>query len=112
MKFYGTVGFWVGEEEDENRPGVWESVIEERTYMGDVIRNTRRFQSSDKQNDDLTVSNQISILSDLYAQQNWNSIRYVDWNGVKWKVTSVELSYPRLILDIGGVYNGPDKKTE
>lgn len=112
MKFCGIVGFWVGEAEDEDRPGVWKSLIEERPYFGDVLRNTRRFQSSDKQNDDLIVSNQISILSDLYAQQNWNSIRYVVWNEVKWKVTSVEVSYPRLILEIGGVYNGPDKKSE
>lgn len=104
MKFSGTVGFL--KDEEEVSPGVWKSVIEERPYIGDVLRNRRSYQvSSDKQNPDLSVSNQISILSDLYAQQNWNSIRYVIWNGVKWQVSSIDVSYPRLTLDLGGVYN-------
>lgn len=105
MKFYGQVGFWVGEE--ETGVDIWESVIVERDYYGDVLRNSRRFQETTGHlNDDLVVSNQISILSDLYAQQNWASIRYVIWNGQKWKVTRVEINYPRIILEVGGIYNG------
>lgn len=104
MKFSGRVGFT--EKQEEVSPGVWKPVIVERPYVGDVLRNRRYFQTaSDKQNADLDVSNQISILSDLYAQQNWSSILYVIWNGIKWKVTSVDVSYPRLTLDLGGVYN-------
>lgn len=103
MKFHGLVGFWNGDK--EVKPGVWIPDITERKYYGDVARNIRRFQSTEHQNDNLTINNQISILADLYAQENFHSIRYVVWNGVKWKVDSVDISYPRLILEIGEVYN-------
>ena len=103
MKFVGQIGFWV--DDVEVRPGVFRSQIEERKYYGDVLKNYRRFSASDKQNDDLSINNQISILSDLYSRQNWQSIKYVIWNNAKWKVTSVELEYPRIILDLGGLYN-------
>lgn len=103
MKFYGSVGFW--KEDVETKPGIWRSAIVDRLYFGDVLQNRRRFVNSQKQNDDFEVNNRISILSDLYAQQNWSSIKYVEWNGVKWKVTNVEVAYPRLILEIGGIYN-------
>lgn len=104
MKFSGKVGFLTNEKEIS--PGVWKPIIEERQYVGDIFRNRRYYQeSSNKQNVDLNTSNQISILSDLYAQQNWSSIRYVVWNGVKWQITSVDVNYPRLTLDLGGVYN-------
>lgn len=110
MKFSGTIGFWG--EEKEVEPGIFEPDITERRYFGDVLRNSRRLQTSDKQNPDLTIINQLSILSDLYAQQNWHSIRYVVWNGVKWQVTNVDLSnYPRLILDLGGVYDENERGT-
>lgn len=104
MKFSGKVGFWG--DEKEIYPGIWRPEIVERKYVGDIIRNNRKLQDKgDKQNANLTLSNQISILSDLYARQNWHSIRYVEWNNVKWEVNSVEINYPRLTLEIGGVYN-------
>lgn len=107
MKFSGTVGFWV--DEIETVPGIWQGEIVERHYVGDVLRNTRSFQPSSEQvNDDFKVNNRISILSDMYMKQNWASIRYVIWNGKKWKVTSVDVNYPRLTLEIGGIYNGED----
>ena len=107
MKFSGKVGFWLGSE--ETKPGKYVSKILEKSYTGDVLRNQRRFQPVEsQQNDDLVINNQISIVSDLYAQNNWHSIKYVLWNNVRFKVTSVDLSnYPRLILEIGGVYNVP-----
>lgn len=110
MKFVGKVGFW--EEEVEVKPGVFRSDIIERSYTGDVYRNRRGFQAGEnQQNKNLTINNQISILSDLYARNNWGSIRYVIWNEVKWEVTSVEVAYPRLVLEIGGVYNGENTET-
>lgn len=110
MKFSGTVGFWEGEK--EITPGIWRSVIVERPYKGDVLKFGRGFKSgSDTQNDEFTVNNQISILSDLYVRQNWASIRYVVWDGVKWKVNNIDVGYPRLILDIGGFYHDPREKT-
>lgn len=105
MKFSGFVGFWEGDE--EVRPSIYEPVIKERYYVGDVYQYRRQFQTaSNQQNENLTISTKISILSDLYARQNWHSIRYITWNGVKWKCRSVELDYPRIELEIGEVYNG------
>lgn len=103
MKFSGLLGFW--KEDVETKPSVYTPLIEERPYIGDVLKDRRSFQTSDYQNDDFNINNQISILSDLYLQQNWSSIRYVLWNGVKWKVRDVNIEYPRIVLTLGGVYN-------
>lgn len=104
MKFYGLVGFWV--EDVEVKPDVFKSVFIERPYAGNVNWDNRHYQTSEHQNDNIRLNNQISILSDLYSHENFASIRYVVWNNVKWRVTNVEVNYPRLVLTIGGVYNG------
>lgn len=101
-KFYGTIGYMV---QKETTPGVWTEDITEKTYSGDIIKNTRRYQSGENLNDNLEVNNQISILSDPFADQNFHSMRYIVWMGAKWKVTNVEVIRPRLLLTIGGVYN-------
>ena len=102
-KFSGSVGYV---STVETKPGVWDDSVIERHYTGDLIRNTNRVQTTDKVNDDITISNEISIVADPYANQNFQSMRYVIFKGAKWKITSVEVSFPRLILTIGGVYNG------
>lgn len=89
----------------ETTPGVWTEEIVERKYYGDLIRNTRRLQSADKVNDDISINNELSIVADPYAMNNFHSIRYVEFMGTKWKVSNVEVQYPRLILILGGVYN-------
>ena len=81
-------------------------IIKEYQYYGDVIRNTRRLNGASKVNDDITISNQISIVSDPFASNNFHMMRYVTYMGSKWKITEVEVQYPRLILTLGGVYNG------
>lgn len=102
-KFYGKIGYAITK---ETTPGVWVEEIVERSYYGDVIRNIRRLQGSENLNDNINVSNEISIVADAFANQNFYSMRYVEYMGAKWKVSSVEVKYPRLILNIGGVYNG------
>lgn len=102
-KFYGKIGYAITK---ETTPGVWVEQIIERSYYGDVIRNIRRLQSSENLNDDINVSNEISIVADAFANQNFHSMRYVEYMGTKWKVSSIEVKYPRLILSMGGVYNG------
>lgn len=102
-KYHGSVGY---AENTETKPGVWKDVITERSYYGDVIKNTSRIQPSGNVNDDLVINNVISIVADPYANQNFHAIRYVTWMGSKWKVTNVDVQRPRLILTIGGVYNG------
>lgn len=79
----------------------------ERDYVGDVLRNTRKLQSGESVNDDLSVDNSISIVADAYANEHFFAIRYVMWAGVRWKVSNVEVQHPRLLLRLGGVYNGP-----
>lgn len=101
-KFYGVIGY---AETVEGSPDVWEERLTERPYYGDLIRNTRRFQSTEHLNDDLTVANEISIVADPFANENFHRMRYVTFMGAKWKITNVEVQYPRLILTIGGVYN-------
>lgn len=107
-KFYGAVGFG---ESVETRPGVWEDQITERYYKGDIVRNYRKLQESDKLNYDLAVTNAISIVADPYAHEHFFAIRYVEWSGARWTVQTVEVQYPRLILDLGKVYNGPTPAT-
>lgn len=108
MKFVGEIGFW--EKDVETTPGVWKPEIVERHYTGDMLRNINRFQSTtESQNETFTISNKVSIIADLYAREHYQSIKYVIQNGTKWKVSSVEVAYPRLVLEIGGVYNGPNK---
>lgn len=102
-KFYGSVGY---AETQETAPGVWTEVISERIYRGDIIRNTRRLDGSEYLNDNISVQNQISIVADAYAYEHFFDIRYVKWMGVDWKVSSVEVQRPHLILTLGGVYNG------
>lgn len=102
-KFYGAIGYSVTE---ETKPGVWKENIIERMYYGDLVRNTRRLQSADKLNDNIDVANEISIVADPFANDNFHSMKYVEFMGAKWKITSIEVQYPRLILTVGGVYNG------
>lgn len=103
-KYYGKIGF---SESSEVRPGVWEDAITEKPYYGDVLRYSKSSSSTDKVIDDLRVSNQISILSDPYIMNHFRNLKYLEWLGTKWKVSDIEIQYPRLVLTIGGVYNGP-----
>lgn len=102
-KWFGKIGY---AETVETAPGVWKEQITVRDYYGDLIRNTRRLQSADKVNDDLNISNELSIVSDPYAIKNFHSMRYAEFMGAKWKISDVEVLYPRLRLTLGGLYNG------
>ena len=101
-KFYGKVGFLRTE---ESAPDVYSEVLTERLYKGDVIRNQKRYQSSESLNDDVVLSNNISIVADDYANENVFAIRYVMYKGVPWKVTNAEIQRPRIILTLGGKCN-------
>ena len=90
-KFYGPIGYAVTE---ETTPGVWEDHISERMYFGELVRNTRRLQTADKLNDNINVSNEISILADPFARENFHLMKYVGFMGAKWKIESVEVQYP------------------
>ena len=109
-RFCGVIGFGVTR---EVRPGVFLPDITERgNYFGDVLRDMSHYQSANKVNDDLKIANTFSIVADPFAYENFHSIRYVVYMGAKWKVTSVEVKYPRLLLTVGGVYNDDDNDEE
>ena len=101
-KFYGVIGYVVL---TETKPGVWKEQVTERSYYGDLTRNTRQLQPADKLNDNINVANEISIVADPFAYQNFHLMKYVEYMNAKWKIESVDVQYPRLVLSIGGVYN-------
>lgn len=103
MKFYGYVGFAV---QEETAPDVWQETLTKRPYRGDVIRRRRKWANGEYLNGEFSVENEISIVADDYINKNIPLIRYVEWMETAWKVTSVEVQFPRLILTLGGVYNG------
>lgn len=103
MKFYGSVGFV---DKVEKRPGVFVTEPVEHQYSGDVLRRSIRYQSGQSVNDSITPSQQISILADPYARNHVGSMKYVKWMGTAWKISEISVEYPRLILTLGGVYNG------
>ena len=102
-KWFGKIGY---AEMVETAPGVWEEQITVREYYGDLTRNTRRLQTADKVNDDININNELSIVSDPYAINHFHTMRYAEFMGTKWKITNVEVQFPRLVLSLGGVYNG------
>lgn len=105
-RFYGRIGYGESKESVAGS-GVWIDEIIERSYYGDVIRNTRKRSEGENLNNNLSVENQISILADAYANDHFFAIRYVEWAGTLWTVKTVEVQRPRLILWLGEVYNGP-----
>ena len=102
-KWFGAIGF---AETIETSPGVWEEVITDRYYYGDVYRYSRRLQGSDKLNDDINISNEISIIADPFAVDHIHSMRNIEFQETRWKVSNVEVAPPRLVLSVGGLYNG------
>ena len=102
-KFYGKIGY--APQTVEKAPGIWVEEIVEKPYYGELTRNTRKLQGSDTVNSNINVANEISIVADPFALENFFSMRYVTFMGAKWKINSVEVQYPRLILGIGDLYH-------
>ena len=102
-KFYGVIGY---AETTDMGEGVWKEQITERSYYGDVFKESRRLQSTDYLNDNIIINNLISIVADPYAYEHFHNIRYITWMGTKWQVTQINVQRPRLVLSLGGVYNG------
>lgn len=102
-RFYSPIGY---AELKETVPGVWEEVIVEHNYYGDVIRDQIRIRDTVNVNADIIVDNKFSIVADEFAYTNFHSMRYIQWMGAKWKIASVEVQRPRLLLTLGGLFNG------
>lgn len=104
-KYCGEIGYGV---QVQKSKGVYVDEIVIRKYYGDIVRNVRKLEKSEQLNDNINVSNQISIVADAYACENFFAIKFATWMGVRWKVTNVEVQHPRLLLTLGGIYNGPE----
>ena len=102
-KFYGAIGYAF---QLETSPGVWTDTIVEKNYRGDVILDQRRWQAGDKINDDINLDNSISIVADAYAHANVGVMKYIVWNNTPWKIQSFRINRPRIVIQIGGIYNG------
>ncbi len=100
-KYYGMIGFAT---QEETKPGIWEDVIVERPYKGDVLRNGRRYDRSEDINDNFTITNQFSIVSDAFLYSHIPALRYLEYMGSKFKIVSAELDRPRVTISVGGVY--------
>lgn len=107
-KFYGAIGY---ARPVESSPGVWIDTVIEKNYRGDIILDQRRLQPSDNLNDNINIDNSISILADTYAYENIGFMKYIIWNKVAWKIQSFIINRPRIVIQIGGVYNG-ERPTE
>lgn len=102
-KYYGKIGYAVT---TETAPGVWQDKIIEREHYGDINRNMRYLRGAEQLNDDIKINNELSIIADPFALENFHSMRYATYMGTKWKINAIEVQYPRLILSVGEVYNG------
>ena len=102
-RFYGVIGYGVSK---QTEPGIFEPQIKERPYYGDTMYKYWKFESSENTNDDINIANRISIVADEFAYENSHAMRYVEFMGARWKIASIEVQRPRLILTLGGVYNG------
>ena len=105
-KFFGKIAYSMTK---ETAPGVWTPIETIREYYGDINRNSRNWNNSESINDNLQLSNEISIVADNFAYENFNAIKWVEWSGAKWRINGVDIAYPRLILRLGGVYNAEDE---
>lgn len=100
-RFYGAIGF---AKQEQTAPGVYSDTIEEKDYRGELIQNVVRWDSTNSVNDDMKISNTLSIIADPYSENHISEMRYVVWLGNKWKITSVTVERPRLKLELGGLY--------
>ena len=101
-RFYGKIGFVF--DHAEETPGVWKPVVAERNYYGDVMKRRLSWEKGQSINDDIKIGNQFSIVADEFAEQNMYAMKWIEWKGVKWKITSVEIERPRMILTIGDLF--------
>lgn len=102
MRYSGKIGYF---EMVETQPGLFEEKLIFKKAQGDVIRNMKRNQAPSKVNDDIIVNNSISIVADPYAREHFFAIKCAEWQGTLWNISSVEVAYPRLILELGEPYH-------
>lgn len=104
-RFSGKVGYMI-QKEDPNQLGCWYTEIVAKQHSGNILSNQQRNSDAGKVNDDVVITNKFSIIANPFASKNYHNAKYVEYRGTKWEVSTVEYAYPRIILSVGGVYNG------
>lgn len=104
MRYAGKIGFAT---KVELSPGVWDETIDERDYLGDVLQSTERLNSSEAVLPKYTTTTSVSVLSDGVLKERYSDVRYVNYLGVNWAISSIIHKYPRIEMFLGEAYNGP-----
>ena len=107
MKWHGKIGFETQVEvtsSDPRKATAWKPEIVEHHYYGDVLRVVKRENNGDKVNNDVSINNQFSVISDPFARENYYNMKWIEWNGKKWRITEITVEPPRLTINIGGEY--------
>lgn len=102
-KYAGKVGFAT---QTETSPGVWEDVTVERLMKGDVIRANTTISMDGKVNGDVTFNHRVSLVGASLPLMEYYNIKYITLDGYKWEVKSIEIQRPRIIVTLGGMWNG------
>lgn len=109
MKWYGQIAY---RDTVEVEPGVWEDTVTLVDKYGDLLRNSKSNQQGNSINDNITVSNQISVVADPYLLESFHKIIYITFMGAKWRINSVEVQYPRLLITLGSLYLEDEEEPE
>ncbi len=104
-RWHGRIGFVITVQ-DEIKPSKWVEKAIEKQYYGDILKNNFRWESGSSVNDDINISNRISVIADNYMTSNLQCMKYIEISGAFWKINSIDIQAPRLILEIGGIWNG------
>lgn len=106
MRFFGAIGYGIPQEDEY---GVVTNKIVEHMHMGDITKVISRNEPAQQVNDNIRLSNTFSIVIDPFIRENFQYIKYVVFNGVKWAASSIMIDpdRPRIIIDAGQVFNGP-----
>lgn len=100
-RFSGKLGFVMTHETEE---GVWLENIFELPVKGTIRNLYVRNDNASSVNTNLRLTNEISILLDSKIQTYLETLRYVVYKGSKWEVQSIGVNYPRLTINLGGLY--------
>ena len=101
-KCSGVIGYALA---GETQPGVWTEGITEKRYIGDIIKDNRRIVDQGEINGSINISNNISVISNRFMLDNMAFMKYITYMNSKWKISSVDIKPPRIIITLGGVYN-------
>ena len=110
-QYSGMLGYVMPAKEDP--PGIWKpSAVVEKLGRGDLIGQTINNEDVGGLSDGITINNQLSIIMDPFVNKNLESLKYVILYGTRWEIKSMTINRPRVILTLGGVYNGEYPSTD